>query len=1036
MSQSHDPFRAMADDAPVLMWMAGTDAGCTFFNKQWLIFTGRTLEQERGNGWAEGVHPEDFDRCLDIYLTAFRERLPFEMEYRLRRADGVYRWIFDRGVPWFLDGGAFAGYIGSALDITDRKLAEEALRERDNRLRLLVEQMPALLWTTDTDLRFTSSLGTGAGLSVQPNRLAGQSLFKVLETDDERFAPIAAHRRALLGESVSYEVDWQNHAYQAHVEPLRNAAGEIAGVIGVALDITDRKQAEEKYRRIVETAGEGIWLIDAESRTTFVNQRMAEMLGYSVEEMLGRSLFDFMDEEGRTIAEANVERRRQGIGEQHDFKFRRKDGSEVWTLVSARPFLDDQGRYGGALGMITDITERQRAEQALRESEARLRLLNTLSSELTSGMPAGEIVERTLRLVHQDFPDFRVAYSTFDQHGHMRVTGSQEPPGMPPIAGLEADLTVAPQYLRSLRGGQPLAVEDTAQDPRLAPFLEALAAAHTRAVLDVPLHHSRELIGLLCFDSPQPRCWSQHEITALTEVAKCLAFAIAQAAAEQELRSSEEKFRQLADNIREVFFVADAETSRTLYVSPAYEQIWGQSRESAYSKPRAWLDAVHPEDRERLTRAPAETEQEFVHEYRIIRPDGTVRWILSRASPIRDAAGRVYRRVGVCEDITERRELEEKLCQSQKMDAIGRLAGGVAHDFNNVLTAILGYADLLREGLPPDDPRRASVEEIYRAGERAAAMTRQLMAFSRRQVLWPKILNLNAVVTGMENMVRRLVGENIEVRTVLEPRLGNVKADPTQMEQVLLNLVVNARDAMPQGGRLTIETINEDSGARVMLRVTDTGGGMDAETRSHLFEPFFTAKAIGKGTGLGLSTVFGIVQQSGGEIDVESEPGRGATFRIHLPRVDEPVEALEPEAPLDSVGGSETVLLVEDETPVRVLAAQFLSHQGYRVLEASNGAEALDLCEPDEPIDLLVTDVVMPGMSGPELAQQILIRLPGIQVLCISGYPRPAFDPKQPASFPFPLLEKPFTSEALGLAVRRVLDGRNGPTPAHVSPSK
>jgi PAS domain S-box-containing protein len=421
-------------------------------------------------------------------------------------------------------------------------------------------------------------------------------------------------------------------------------------------------------------------------------------------------------------------------------------------------------------------------------------------------------------------------------------------------------------------------------------------------------------------------------------------------------------------------------------------------------------------------------------EHRIIYADGKVGYIAVRFIVEMDPHGHVAKTYGVNQDITEIKSLQSQLIQSQKMEGIGRLAGGIAHDFNNMLTIIAGYSEILLNNLSPDNPAREELEMIKDAGERAVALTSKLLAFSRKQIIQPKVLDLNAVIKDTLKLLRRLVGEDIELITVLAPDLGSVRADATQIEQAIFNLAVNSRDAMPQGGKLIFETANfvfdasfvssnigSHPGRFVMLAVRDTGAGMDSETKSHIFEPFFTTKETGKGTGLGLATIYGFVKQSGGYITADSEPGQGATIKIYFPRVDESVDQTQP---IEAVGyeGSETILLVEDEENVKKLATRWLEEKGYTVLTANDGLDALRIAEGySGKIDLLVTDVVMPkGLNGLDLADKLLNLRPDIRVFFISGYSsglatNAVLNPN------LNILPKPFTGESLAKKVRETL---------------
>jgi nitrogen-specific signal transduction histidine kinase/CheY-like chemotaxis protein len=405
-------------------------------------------------------------------------------------------------------------------------------------------------------------------------------------------------------------------------------------------------------------------------------------------------------------------------------------------------------------------------------------------------------------------------------------------------------------------------------------------------------------------------------------------------------------------------------------------------------------------------------------------------------TPIRNASGELTGHVAVARDRSRERDLEAQVARIQRMESIGQLAAGIAHDFNNLLTAASGYAELLRDPLPDGDPTRDDLDQIIAATDRGASLVRQLLAFSRRQVLQPEVLDLNTVVEGIAPMLGRLLGEDIELSTMLEPEIGRLMADRSQIEQILVNLTTNARDAMPNGGKLTVETGNVDLGRAyadshagvspgpyVLLAVSDTGIGMDASTIAHMFEPFFTTKGPDRGTGLGLATVHGIVNQSGGHVWAYSEPGRGTSFKVYLPRIDGSAVPL-PRARLAApAGGSETILLVEDEKSVRAFVTRVLERQGYRVI-AKAGPNDVLLLPPEElaSADLLLTDMVMPGLSGPELAAILLDRVPGLRVLCMSGYAAESAAHQGLGGVAREFLAKPFTPDALARKVRELLD--------------
>ena len=510
---------------------------------------------------------------------------------------------------------------------------------------------------------------------------------------------------------------------------------------------------------------------------------------------------------------------------------------------------------------------------------------------------------------------------------------------------------------------------------------------------------------------------------------------------EEALRVSEANYRHATRAALSAIWDFDVVRQRVAW-GEGMGELFGHYPEEVDARLGWWEEHVHPDDFTRvmavLKVALEGDATSWSDEYRFRRHDGTYAWIYDRGFVLRDETGRAVRMIGAMTDVSDRRRLEEQLQQAQKMEAVGRLAGGVAHDFNNLLTAILGFSEILMKALPPADERHEDAREIKRAALRAAELTRHLLAFGRKQMLQPRVLDLNATAGEIEALLRQLLGARIEFRLERDPDLGRVRADPGLVEQVIVNLVINARDAMPNGGQLTLRTANLNvvsgasdaetqlaPGSYVALMVIDTGVGMDSGTLQLIFEPFFTTKPKGVGTGLGLSTAYGIAKQSGGLITVQSAPGRGSTFTIYLPRVDEPLEGIRatPQTGLP-LARSETVLVVEDEPAVLALSARALRAAGYAVLEAVRGPDALELAAGHPgPIELLVTDVFLPQLNGREVADRLRRSRPGLRVLYVSGFSDEVLGQGGPLEPGVAFLAKPFSTDALVRKVREVLDG-------------
>ncbi|HVB31447.1 MAG TPA: PAS domain-containing protein [Gemmatimonadaceae bacterium] len=757
------------------------------------------------------------------------------------------------------------------------------------------------------------------------------------------------------------------------------------------------------------------------------------------EHTLRRMHEDDRDRVGRIFREASDNPRPVVV----EYRIVLRDGTVRWIEARSESLVPTES-HPRLAGTVQDITARKAIERELRRTNRAQRTISECNQAMIRAADEAALLDSICEIV-VSVGGYILAWVGIAEHDEARTVRPVARAG-PAIAYLEgimvrwddSDRGRGP-IGRAVRSGRPQSSHDIAGDPAFVPWREAAQRHGIGSALALPIMVDGAPLGALTVYAADADAFDDGEIALLKELAEDLEFGIAtlrQRAetrrVDESLRESEARFRQLAENIREVFWLADPAHDQMVYISPGYETIWGRSCESLYASSKDWIDAIHPDDRERVVRATYEKQVAgtYDEEYRILRPDGATRWIRDRGFPVRDAAGTVFRIAGVAEDVTERRHLEAQLQQTQKLESIGILAGGVAHDFNNLLTVIGGNTELLLAALETGDSLRPLAAEIQLAAVRAGSLTRQLLAFSRRQVIAPQVLDVNGIVTEAEQMFQRLLGEDIELSVVLDPSAGPVRVDPGQLSQVILNLAVNARDAMPEGGRLAITTralaadpAVDAAPPRVRLSVSDTGTGMAADVKGRLFEPFFTTKAAGRGTGLGLAVVHGIVAQSGGTIDVESEPGKGTVFHITLPVVEQPVAAMGAPAPLRAEHGAETVLVVEDDEGVRRMATRILATRGYRVIEGANGPEALRVLEElGGKVDLMITDVVMPNMSGRELAERVRQRWPGIRIVFASGYSDDAIIRHGVMEGRESLLQKPYTSESLLRKVREALE--------------
>ncbi len=692
------------------------------------------------------------------------------------------------------------------------------------------------------------------------------------------------------------------------------------------------------------------------------------------------------------------------------------------------------------------LTEHRRTEDQSR-AEARLRAyarqhaaVAQLGQEALSGAPMETLMDAAVRLVARGLGAERVEVLELLPDGEEMLVRAGVGWSYDAIGTARLPATAETMSGFVLRRRESVVSEDVHAERRFAPDPSAEPDA-LRSAAGVVIAGQGGPFGVLSAHARQAGSFTPDGVHFLESVANLLAEAISRRQAGETLRLLESAVRQATDAIMISTAELAGDGPAIVYVNPAFSRITGYTASEILGRPGSLLNGPHT-DPGTLERLGIHLRQGRAFSGELIqrRKDGTEFRAEVHVAPVRSEDGEITHFVTTQRDVSQRAQLEEQLRQSQKIEAVGRLAGGVAHDFNNILMAITGYATFLLESMDPDHEFRMDIEEIERAANRGAALTHQLLAFSRRQVLQPRVLDLNEIVVDLERMLRRLIGEDIELVTVLDAELGTMKADPGQIQQVLLNLILNARDAMPDGGRLTIETaaltltesyahehVSFIPGDYVRLVVSDNGTGMDSYAKAHLFEPFFTTKEKGKGTGLGLATVYGIVKQSGGYVYVYSELGHGTTFKLYFPRL--PMAAGAAPAPtLPRPGpGTETLLLAEDEESVRTLTRRILESHGYTVLDAQNGLEAMEVARRyDRPIDLLVTDVIMPGMSGPKLAEEIRAARPEIKVLYMSGYTENALAPRGGLDPRTAFLQKPFSPIALAAKIREVLDHAGG----------
>ena len=901
--------------------------------------------------------------------------------------------------------GRVVGASKIARDITSRKQTEAKLHDSELRYRRLFESARDGILILDA--------GTGQVEDVNPY------LVELLDLSREEFLGKEVWELGFLGDVIASQEAFAELREKGYVRyedlPLRSSGGQQVNVEFVSnvyhvdnqdviqcniRDMSEHKRAEDvlreaeaRYRTIFEVAAEGIVVADIETRElTYANTAASEMFGYGNGEMVGMRVDGIHPADMLPGVLSGFEAQARGdVRVLPAVPCLRGDGSVFYADIATSPAEID-GRPG-MVGFFSDVTERKQAGEALRQSEERFRVLFEQAADsiiLLETKPDG-------------MPVIRDANSaTFRRLGYERdeLIGK-------PVSFIEAEPAGASQTAERQRSTLP----------RTGAVFEVRHRCKDGTIRDVECSVTELQVG------PETLTVSvERDITERKQ-------------AEEALQRSERLYRSLVEHLPQRVFLKDrnsvylscnANYAKDLGIAP--EDIVGKDDFAFY--PRELAEGYRADDQAVMEAA---TLKEVEEKYQIA---GQARWIHTIKVPYHDAQGQVVGILGVFEDITEHRQLEEQLRQAQKMEAVGQLAGGVAHDFNNLLTGIGGFVGFARDAVEIGSQAYNDLGQVLTLTDRAADLTRQLLAFSRRQALASVVINVNDLISDYVKMLRRLLREDIDLQLVPAPELWNVRADPGQIEQVVTNMAVNARDAMPEGGKLIIETANVKLGkdyARdhadvvpgqyVVIAMSDTGCGMDAETQRKIFDPFFTTKEFGKGTGLGLATVYGIVKQHSGHVRVYSEPGKGTTFRVYLPRF--AGEAEKPRTPSTLItGGTETILLVEDEEAIRAVSRRHLESFGYTVLCAADPDEAEDLAANHaKRIDLLLTDVIMPGRNGRELYESLAAKQPGLKVLYMSGYTDNVVVRNNVLGVETSLLQKPFGGHDLAGKVREALDG-------------
>ena len=962
----------------------------------------------------EFIHPDDRQATLDEIARHPQRGFTRNFANRYICRDGSIKWLSWRVNYGKDDGIAYA----TARDITDNKKAGQALRESEERMSLAMQAGNMGLYDLNVQTGETVVNPEYAQmLGYDPTEFHETNAHWIERLHPDDREPVAAVYQAYVkGELPQYKVEFRQKtgdgswkwilSYGRIME--RDADGNPRRMLGVHVDIDERKQAEEALRErkeqlrvIFDTSQAGIIMVDPRGSIQFANKRMASMFAMPLEQLIGSHYSAHLHEEDQRAGDELMRQLIRGDVQSVEVErhYVRADGSDFWGFLSGKRLENPDGTTRALVGIIADITERRQTEEKFRASR---NLLHSVLENVpirvfwkdseSRYLGCNTAFARDAGFAHPEEllgkDDFQMGWR--EQAELYRADDKQVMDSGTPIIGIEEPQTTPDGRMLCLRTSK------------------------------VPLRDAENrVVGLLGI---------YEDITG-------------RKLAEEALLESENRLRFALEGTNDGLWDVQMKTGTT-YLSPRGCEILGYQPDEACAVATVWADLVHPDDlpltNERLRAHIEGRTPIFEVEQRLRMKSGGWKWVLARGKVVsRDENGVPLRMTGTHTDLTEQKKLQDQLTQAHKMESVGRLAGGVAHDFNNMLSVIIGYTELARKRELAPLQLREHLDQIHKAAEHSADIVRQLLAFARKQTVSPQVIDLNNTVDSMIKMLRRLIGEGIELAWHPEESLCPVKMDPTQINQILVNLCVNARDSITGVGRISIETSSKTldaafcaghtgfvPGEYILLIVSDNGCGMDKETLSNIFEPFFTTKEVGQGTGLGLAMVYGIVKQNEGFIYAYSEPGQGTSFNIYLPRYWGKEEKLRLENPVEPAErGHETVLLVEDEPALLNLGIQLLEMQGYRVLAASTPGEAIRLAEEHiGEIHLLLTDVVMPEMNGRELAKKLLSLYPGLKRLFMSGYTADVIAHHGVLDEGVQFIQKPFSLDALASRVREALD--------------